>query len=220
MKKLSLIFIVVILLFSGCGSNNFRDVELTDFEYNSSKIDNSSIITINIIPKIDIKNLNVYYRFKNYAGTIEKNTIGCGDLKSGMTYSFSLNSKPNGYTERSFEIFSATGKVDKNSVAIERDAEIQDIIYNNEVAIDNEGLFFVVTPKVYINNCSITFSLTAERKGLYSTDTKNSSLTFTKRLSDVVAGNEYRIEVPNYEIDKGYIIKSVYVGKVEGEVKK
>ncbi len=221
MKKLFLIFIVVILLFSGCKNNNYRNVELTDFEYHANQIENSSIVVIDIIPKIDLKDLNVNYHLKTNIGIIETNSLVCGDLTLGRTYSFILNSRPNGYTNNSIEIFSATGKVDINSIAIEREAVVNDITYNKEVINENGELYFLITPNVYINDCFITFKLTAEKEDLYgiSTQTKHSSLTFTKELNDVKAGTEYKIEVPNYEIDTGFVIKFADIRAVKGTVK-
>jgi hypothetical protein len=122
MKKISVVLVVVLLLFSGCSSH--REVELTDFEYvyNYSEKDTAQALRyLEIKPLVDIENLVISYTInQNIGGKLktDENTIEVGTINEGRTYIILINSFSNdimGYAlwQDSFEIISATGKVKK-----------------------------------------------------------------------------------------------------------
>jgi major membrane immunogen (membrane-anchored lipoprotein) len=122
MKKISVVLVVVLLLFSGCSS--YREVELTDFEYvyNYSEKDTAQALRyLEIKPLVDIENLVISYTInQNIGGELktDENTIEVGTINEGRTYIVLINSFSNdimGYAlwQDSFEIISATGKVKK-----------------------------------------------------------------------------------------------------------
>jgi len=117
MKKLALILIVVILLFSGC-NNGYRDVELTDFEYIYSESWGSNCIKVLLITfAVDIENFSINYVAVDYDDNIiDTFYIDVGDVMKDRTYKVLISSYSNNVISNDvsdIEIISATGKVKK-----------------------------------------------------------------------------------------------------------
>ena len=116
-RKLSLILIVVILLFSGCGNNDYRNVELSDFSVYIHTIDVGKPNYFRVRTVNAIEDLSFTYEMIGYGGTaIDTNTIYVGDVKAERDYFVLISSTPRDFnitTCREFKVISATGKVKK-----------------------------------------------------------------------------------------------------------
>jgi len=218
MKRLSLIFIVAIMLFSGCRSNEFRNVDLADFEYQYNKGE-VGISTITITPKTDIKELNITYHLKSYNEIVETRVLNCGDLTADRVYSFLFDSKPYGFVNNGLEVISATGKVSKKAAQNERDVAYSDIKIDENIYYSGNVVFFAVTPKVYAKDLFVTFTLVAEKKdSMGKTTTKNLDFMLTKFLRDVEPGTQYTIEFPVFELEDNYFLSKAHLHSLKGLV--
>ena len=116
-RKLSLILIVVILLFSGCGNNDYRNVELSDFSAYIHTMDVGKPNYFRVITVNAIEDFSFTYEMIGYGGTaIDTNTIYVGDVKAERDYFVLISSTPKNFnitTCRELKVISATGKVKK-----------------------------------------------------------------------------------------------------------
>lgn len=115
MKKISVVLVVVLLLFSGCGGN--RDVELSDFSVYIHTIDVGKPNYFRVRTVNAIEDLSFTYEMLGYGNvSIDTNTIYVGDVKAERDYFVLISSTPRDFnitTCREFKVISATGKVKK-----------------------------------------------------------------------------------------------------------
>ena len=116
-RKLSLILIVVILLFSGCGNNDYRNVELSDFSAYIHTMDVGKPNYFRVITVNAIEDFSFTYEMIGYGNvSIDTNTIYVGDVKAERDYFVLISSTPKNFnitTCRNLKVISATGKVKK-----------------------------------------------------------------------------------------------------------
>ena len=202
MKKLCFIFVIVIMLFSGC-NNNIRDVELTDFEYTYQN-DNKRL---KIVANCNIADLELEYHLKDGYIITETGKLECGSLKEDRIYYFAIINE----MEREFndlEIISEKGKVDKAISTTERNARLDDIDFDNTVIEENNVLYFVITPHENITDFKMTYQA---RKDM----TVYSQWEFTNCFEEVIAETEYRIEIPSFTQEITSVTNLSATGKVK-----
>lgn len=214
MKRLSLILVAVIILFSGCGNGDFRNVELTDIEYTYIKNTNNDNF-IYLTALVSAEN----FEFEYLALDSEKNVIDTftrevGKVISARTYRINIDSwSRDVFWENvaTVEIISVAGKVNKNDKPIMRDVEIAEINYSGAMFTDeNLTKSFIIKPTVSITNLNVKF-------GLY-TEENTYLWTLEKSVGDVIAGAEYTIEVPDYSLN-GHRVAKVTIISATGKVK-
>lgn len=117
MKKIAVVLVAVLLLFSGCGNNDYRNVELSDFSVYIHTIDVGKPNYFRVITVNAIDDLSFTYEMIGYGGTaIDTNTIYVGDVKAERDYFVLISSTPKDFnitTCRELKVISATGKVKK-----------------------------------------------------------------------------------------------------------
>lgn len=202
MKKLCFIFVIVVMLFSGC-NNNIRDVELTDFEYTYQN-DNKRL---KIVANCNIADLELEYHLKDGYIITETGKLECGSLKEDRIYYFAIINE----MEREFndlEIISEKGKVDKAISTTERNARLDDIDFDNTVIEENNVLYFVITPHENITDFKMTYQA---RKDM----TVYSQWEFTNCFEKVIAETEYRIEIPSFTQEITSVTNLSATGKVK-----
>ena len=182
MKKIAVVLVAVLLLFSGCG-NSYRDVKLSDFKYEYDKDKKQ----IRVVANYDITDLEITYHLTYGYLITETNTLKCGKLEADRIYYFAIINQ----FEREFaglEVIDVKGKVDKTVNEKERNARIEDITISGNIITEEDISYFTITPKVTITNFNISYIL---KKG-----TGSFQWRFENTISEVIAGTEYKIEVP------------------------
>ena len=117
------------MLFSGCGNKDYRDVELTDFEYKVDivKTDTYFQVThiryVRLTPLADIDDLTVYYKvtmepredigYLEDSGQLDFGTVKKDRVYTKLIEDISVEISGWFYNADDLEIISATGKVKK-----------------------------------------------------------------------------------------------------------
>ena len=117
MKKIAVVLVAVLLLFSGCGNNDYRNVELSDFSVYIHTVDVGKPNYFRVRTVNAIEDLSFTYEMLGYGNaSIDTNTIYVGDVKAERDYFVLISSTPKNFnitTCRELKVISATGKVKK-----------------------------------------------------------------------------------------------------------